>query len=139
MTASRHEVRMAVSALVALTLVRCSDEAGPTGWIPQNGTISGVITVTGAFPLPPAGAVRSSVGETALVFPAPARINTVAPRVLASRRKAWLVRGSRVAATPNELIVTFRHTALRAPRVGSAALATAAGVRAFGGAIRARL
>src|SRR5207247_1828075 len=65
MTASRHEVRMAVSALVALTLVRCSDEAGPTGWIPQNGTISGVITVTGAFPLPPAGAVRSSVGGTA--------------------------------------------------------------------------
>src|SRR5205809_5270609 len=110
---ARHEMRMAVIALVALTLVRCSDEAGPTGWIPQNGTISGVITVTGAFPIPPAGAVRSNV-KTTMALSAPARINTVAPRMLASRRKAWLVRGSRVAATPNELIVTFRHTALGA-------------------------
>jgi serine protease len=43
------------------------------------------------------------------------------------------------AATPEDLIVTFRHTALGAPPVGSAALATAAGAPALGLAMRAHL
>jgi len=47
-------------------------------------------------------------------------------------------RGARRAATPHDLIVTFRHGALGAPPVGSAALATAAGARLLGAAIRAR-
>jgi len=42
-------------------------------------------------------------------------------------------------ATPHDLIVTFRHTALGVPRVGSAALATAVGARASTAAIRSHL
>ena len=57
-------MRTAVIALLALTLVRCSDEAGPTGWIPQNGTISGVITVTGAVDVNATGAITVAGGIT---------------------------------------------------------------------------
>jgi len=43
------------------------------------------------------------------------------------------------AATPSDLIITFRHTALGAPPLGSAALTTAASVPGLGLAMRAHL
>ncbi|HEY6207674.1 MAG TPA: hypothetical protein VIW28_01325, partial [Gemmatimonadales bacterium] len=45
MTTSRQEMRMAFVAVLALALAGCSEEAGPTGWIPSNGAISGVIAL----------------------------------------------------------------------------------------------
>src|SRR6266700_5838417 len=103
MTTSRQEMRTAVVALLALALARCSEQAGPTGWIPSNGAISGVIAL--ASPPGPPGIAR------------------IAPRMAASSRSVRPARGSRAEFTPNDLIVTFRHDALGAPPVGTAALA----------------
>src|SRR6266542_596516 len=131
MTASRHHMRRAALALLALTLARCSEESSPTGWIPRNGTISGVITVAGAlFP-----GARPAAAPTA----ARVRNASFAPPQLASRLRPRVPTRPHVAFTPNDLIVTFRHTALGAPPVGAAALAEAGSVRALGGAIRLHL
>jgi serine protease len=139
MIGSRQTTRTAGIALVALTLARCSGDTG-TSWIPRDGTISGVITATSAFLAPPRpGAPRAPVSladRKTLALPArPA----LAPRVRASSLTTRLAPTSRAAATPNDLIVTFRHTALGAPPVGSQALAAAASVRGFGEAMRSHL
>jgi subtilisin family serine protease len=144
-TARRAPRPPAVVALLALTLARCSGEASPTGWIPLPGTISGVITATSSFPAPPRGGEggrptgHSVVGGSALALPRPPRIAAFPPRGPASVVRSRLDRGSRAAATSHDLIVTFRHGSLGAPPIGSAALATAASARAFGGAMRSRL
>src|SRR6266542_4840993 len=129
MTASRHHMRRAALALLVLTLGRCKEEAGPTGWIPRNGTISGVITVTGAGALFPGA--RPAAAPTA----GRARNASFAPPQLASRLRPRVPTRPHVAFTPNDLIVTFRHSALGAPPVGAAALAEAGSVRAWAAAI----
>ena len=142
-------MRTAVIALLALTLARCSEEAGPTGWIPSNGVISGVIApasdLQASARAAPAGAIRARAGVIALALPGrprppgPPGIALVAPRMAAGSRSARPARGSRAEFTPNDLIVTFRHNALGAPPVGTAALAAPAAARAVGRAIRAHL
>jgi subtilisin family serine protease len=127
-----------VMAVLAVAGTRCSD-TGPTGWIPRNGTINGVITATAASLAPPRVAS----------FAAPMRLDTRAlarpPRPLGGMRLVangvLQRRGGRspVVATPHDLIVTFRHTALGVAPVGSAALAAAAGARGLGDAMRAHL
>src|SRR5256712_4574894 len=146
MTISRQEMRTAVIALLALTLARCSEEAGPTGWIPSNGVISGVIApasdLQAAARAAPAGGIRARAGVVALALPGspgPPGIALVAPRMAAGSRSARTARGSRAESTPNDLIVTFRHNALGAPPVGTAALAAPAAARAAGRAIRSHL
>jgi len=133
---------LAVVAALALTLTGCGSETAPTGWIPRNGTINGVITAPSAFPVPPRAASGATagpeVGGRVLALPAPPSIAAFAPKMRQALR-AQLARGSRPAATPNGLIVTFRHGALGAPPVGSAALARPSSARAFGAAIRSRL
>jgi len=139
---SRPTGSLAVVAVLALTLTRCSSEPGLTGWIPHNGTINGVITATSALPAPlraaSVAAAPPEAGGTVLAVPAFPRITSFAPGMRKALR-AQLGRGSRPAATANGLIVTFRHGALGAPPVGSAALARASSARAFGAAIRSRL
>jgi subtilisin family serine protease len=134
-------MRTALIAGLVLALVGCSEE-GPTGWIPQNGTISGVITATSSFAAPPR-AGRSTghavVGGRALALSPPPRITAFAPRGPARVLRTRPDRGLRASATAHDLIVTFRHGALGAPPIGSVALATAASARAFGGAMRSRL
>src|SRR5436309_4480044 len=109
MTISRQEMRTAVIALLALTLARCSEEAGPTGWIPSNGAISGVIAPASDLLAPagaaPAGAIRARAGVVALALPRPPGIALVAPRMAAGSRSARAARGSRAESTPNDLIV----------------------------------
>src|SRR6266516_2456565 len=143
MTISRQEMRTAVVALLALALARCSEEAGPTGWIPSNGAISGVIApasdLQASARAAPAGAIRARAGVVALAPPGPPGIALVARRMATSSRSARAARGSRAEATPSDLIVTFRHTALGAPPVGTAAIAAPAAARAVGRAIRAHL
>jgi subtilisin family serine protease len=138
----RHTTRTAGIALMALTLARCSGDTG-TSWIPRDGTISGVITATNAFLAPPRAGAQRAPGSVAdrgtLAVPTRPASAAFARRMHASSLTTRLAPTSRAAATPNDLIVTFRHTALGAPPVGSQALAAAAGVRRFGDAMRSHL
>src|SRR5439155_111291 len=122
-------------AVLSLALARCGGDTGPTGWIPRDGTVRGVITASEAFspgvsPVAAARLAHAVVG---------ARVPALARPKLASRPRWRATPASQPAATANELIVTFRHTALGAPRPGSAALATTAGARAWARAIRSHL
>jgi subtilisin family serine protease len=127
------------AAGLALTLAACSSETAPTGWIPSDGTINGVITPTSAFPAPLRAAVRatSARGDGVQMLPTPPGIAGFMPRlprmVLRAPRP-----NERPTATPHDLIVTFRHGVLGVPPLGSAALATTAGARVVGAAIRSR-
>src|SRR5256885_3753842 len=125
-------MRTLVIALVALTLAGCSGETAPTGWIPRTAAVSGIITVSAAFPAfgtaPVAALVQRTASRTASW-----------PRLPVLSVGMHLTRGPRPAFTPHDLIVIFRHTVLGAPPVGTAALAAPAGVRAFGTAIPSRL
>src|SRR2546430_15438833 len=51
-----------VAGIVALAvlLAGCRSETAPTGWIPSDGAISGVITTTNAFPAPRHGSVLAA-------------------------------------------------------------------------------
>jgi len=131
-----------VVALLAWTLTACSSDTATTGWIPSNGTISGVITTTSAFPVSPRAsgpAILATAGGTVLALPTPPSIASFIPRLPRMALRARRPRGARPGATPHDLIVTFRHGALGAPALGAAALASAASARAFGRAIRSRL
>src|SRR2546429_5459711 len=48
MTLRRDAMRTTLVALLALALARCGGDTGPTGWIPRDGTVSGVITAAEA-------------------------------------------------------------------------------------------
>src|SRR5437867_5241313 len=127
MATSRQEMRTAFVALLALTLARCSEEAGPTGWIPSNGAISGVIApasdLQASARAAPAGAIRARAGVVALALrglprpPGRPGIALVAPRMAAGSRSGRPARGSRAESTPHDLIGTCRHHALRVPPV----------------------
>jgi subtilisin family serine protease len=134
---------VAVVAAVGLTLTGCSSETAPTGWIPSDGTINGVITSTDAFPVPArAGSVagaRSQGGGPVLAWRTPPSMTSFIPHIPGRALRARSARGPRPTATPHDLIVTFRNSALGAPPVGSAALARASSARALGAAIRSRL
>src|SRR2546421_1456737 len=133
---------LTVVALLAWTLTACSSDTATTGWIPSNGTISGVITTTSAFPVSPRAsgpAILATAGGTVLALPTPPSIASFIPRLPRMALRARRPRGARPGATPHDLIVTFRHGALGAPALGAAALASAPSARAFGRAIRSRL
>jgi subtilisin family serine protease len=106
-----------------------------------NGTISGTITRTlGLLAAPRAIALssaRTAVAGPALV-PPPRTTVRVAPGLATSSPRA-VSRPSPPAYTPNDLIVTFRHTALGAPVVGSAALAAPTTARVLGAAMHSHL
>lgn len=142
MGALRQRTKAAVIGVLALALARCNEESTPTGWIPHDGTINGVITTTSVVPVPPGAAALTAApsiaGPGALALPAPPRPPSFA-RVSGGPARTRRTRGSRPAFAPHDLIVTFRHTSLGAPPVGSAALAAAAGVRTVGRAMRSRL
>ena len=142
MTPSKPVIRTAAVAVAALVLARCGNDASPTGWIPHDGSLAGVVTVSGvsSAALRPLGQATSSITRaTSLEFPAPSPLRFPAAGARAKTRVAALTRALPQAPTPNELIVTFRHAALGAPPIGSAALNTAAGARTLGRAIRLRL
>ena len=142
-TPRRNPRRLAGIAMLALALAACNSETAPTGWIP-TGTIRGVITTTtttSAFLVPPRASVptaRTAASDRLPASPLP-RFGSFRPRLPRVALRADRPRGARPTATPHDLIVTFRHGALGAPRVGSAALASATSARVFGAAIRSRL
>src|SRR6266568_1087964 len=92
MTTSTQEMRTAVIALLALTLARCSEEAGPTGWIPSNGVISGVIAPASdlqasarAAPAAARAVGRAIRAHLAAVTPAGVTVAGVSPAILAAK------------------------------------------------------
>src|SRR5213078_3165977 len=139
-TARRNPRPLPGIAVLALALAACSSETAPTGWIPSDGVIKGVITTTSVYPAPSRASVPAAQarGDQVRVLPTPPSIASVLRRPSRHALLARRPRGARPAATPRDLIVTFRHGALGAPPVGSAALATRASARAVGAAIRAR-
>lgn len=128
----------AVIALLVVTLTRCGSETDPTAWIPHNGTISGSISTTAVPASPPAALgmpARATAAGPGLALRA---LTPMASRPHVRPLRTGLGRRAQ-AATPWDLIVTFRHTALGAPPLGSAALATAASVPRLGAAMHAHL
>lgn len=107
-----------------------------------NGTISGTITTTSTLLAAPRvtalGSARTVIAGPALA-PPPRTGARLAQGVATSSPRAASARSLSPAYTPNDLIVTFRHTALGAPRVGSAALAVPANARALGASMRSHL
>lgn len=129
----------AAVVLLSLVVVRCAGE--PTGWIPRDGTIAGVVSVPIVASIVPtsAGPVRSAPRASVLAFPVSRRPLVVpkSPRPLTAG-SSWQ-RVPRPLATSNELIVSFRHTALGAPPPGALALMVPARAEAFGHLMRAHL
>ena len=139
-TARRNPRPLQGIAVLALALAACSSETAPTGWFPSDGAIKGVITTTNVFPAPSRASVPTAQarGDQVRVLATPPSIASLLRRPSRAALRARRPRGARPAATPRDLIVTFRHGALGAPPVGSATLVTRASARAVGAAIRAR-
>ena len=123
-------MRTTLIGILALALAHCGGDEGPTTWIPHDGTISGTITVTAASPAP-----LRTVFETPTALANP--VSSLPMRRPGLRRPGG--RGSRAVATPGDLIVTFRPSAVGAPRLGARALGVASVARVFGAAMRQRL
>src|SRR2546428_771828 len=138
MTPSKTAITAAGVTLLALGLARCGSNAEPTGWIPRDGSVGGVITVSSpslAAPRLSLGGAGSETRAVAFGFPGPSRFTFGAARRLTRARSTGLTRALRGGSTASELIVTFRHTALRAPPAGSQALRGAPAARTFGNEI----
>ncbi len=107
-----------------------------------NGTISGTVTTTSgplaASRITTLGAART-VNAGAALTPPPKTGARLSQTVAPGFPRAAVPRGFSPAYTPNDLIVTFSHTALGVPRVGSAALAVPANARALGATMRSQL
>ena len=106
-----------------------------------NGTISGTVTTTSgllaASRVAAPGPARAVLTGTTLA--PPPRMGVRLGPTGARAASATSPRSLSPAYTPNDLIVTFRNTALGVPRIGSAALAAPATARALGAAMRSRL
>jgi serine protease len=140
--------RVAAIGVLALGLAGCSSDVTATGWIPHDGVISGVITLSDQLTLTAAPAraatapaPASAGGRGALVLKAPRLPAALAGRALPAAAFRRSPRASRAgdAFAPHDLIVLFRPQALAMPPVGSAALAGLARGPAVGRAIRSRL
>lgn len=130
------------SAVLVVMLAACSNEAAPTGWVPSDGAIKGVITATATpFPVAPRGLLAAggaTAGDRGPVF-TPPHLRSLLRRMPRTTLRAQRSPAARPYVTPHDLMVTFRQSTLGAPRLGTQSLATAAGARAFGAAIRSRL
>ena len=140
-TARTTPTPIAGFVVLAALLAGCSSETAPTGWIPSDGAITGVITTTNAFPAPRHGSVLAASARGTsdrvplLTAPGIAAFLSRLPRGALRARRLPRVRP---VATAHDLLVTFRNGALGAPPVGSATLATRASARLLGAAMRSR-
>ena len=126
-------------ALLALTVVRCKGDSGPTGWIPRNGSVVGTVTVTSVLPSAPlSGALDPTVPAVPLAVPFPPGFDAFRARRLAVTPPG-VGQPRRPSIASSDLIVTFRPAALGAPPVGSAALRAARSAAPVARAIRSHL
>jgi subtilisin family serine protease len=130
----------ALVALLALTVVRCKGDSGPTGWIPRNGSVTGTIAVTSsALPAAPlSDALDPTVPAVSLAVPFPKGLDAFRARRLVVTPPR-IGQHRRPSITSSDLIVTFRPAALGAPPVGSAALRVAQSAAPVARAIRGHL
>ncbi|MGH8542102.1 MAG: S8 family serine peptidase [Gammaproteobacteria bacterium] len=105
-----------------------------------NATVSGVVTLANAF-LVARPSRKATVADASAVRPMGGGKAGGSPRAFAGRPMlASAVARPRVPEyRRDEVIVTFRASSLRAPPIGSRALAATGTARAVGGTIRARL
>src|SRR6266536_88200 len=126
-------------ALLALIVVRCKGDSGPTGWIPRNGSLTGTVGVSSALPAAPlSAALDATVPAVPLAVPLPTGLDAFRARRLAVT-PVGVGRRPRPSMASSELVVTFRPTALGAPPVGAAALRAARSVAPVARAIRSHL
>src|SRR5712691_7598209 len=70
--------------LLALMIVRCTGDSGPTGWIPRNGSVTGTIAVSSALPAAPlSDALDAPVSAVPLAMPLPTGLEAFRARRLA--------------------------------------------------------
>ncbi len=130
---------LALVALLALIVVRCKGDSGPTGWIPRNGSVIGTVGVSSALPAAPlSAALDAAVPAVPLAVPLPIGLDAFRARRLAVTPPGVRQR-RRPSMASSELVVTFRPAALGAPPVGSAALRAARFVAPVARAIRSHL
>src|SRR2546422_521260 len=102
MTFRRYAMRTTLVALPALALARCGGDSGPTGGIPRDGALSGVITASEAFSpgVSPVGA--AVVGVSPAILAARIRVADTAQRdaIAAALRQDPAI----VAVTRNRLL-----------------------------------
>lgn len=108
-----------------------------------NGTISGTISTTAGLLAAARGTAvnpaRTTIAGTALVPPPRTAAARLGPAPAALSRRAVSPPNPSPGYAANDLIVTFRNTALGVPRVGARALAAPATARALGAAMRTQL
>ena len=131
--------------LLALTLMGCKGDNGPTGWVPRDGSVTGTVTVMNSslLPSPPLSVTPDLTAVPGkLTFPLPARLDEVRPRsfgAMPTLMGAGMPPPHQPSIASNDLIVTFRSAAFGAPPVGSAALRAARSAAPVAQAIRSHL
>lgn len=134
MTASRRTIGAVATTLSLFALFACADAGAPSGWIPERGTVSGVITPSAPF-TPPS---LSLVGQTAMLSAA-SRMSSLASSASLHRLQRRGPGASRRAAVRNDLIVTFRPTAFGPTAVSAPAQLGTQEALALAQAVRAHL
>src|SRR5260370_38137652 len=113
MTPLKRGTSTSAVAWLTLVLAGCSGETGPTGWIPGDGSVAWVITVTSG-PLmatrPSGNAVESTNRRGELPFPAPPRPTFTRAAALARTFGTGPLRAAGPVPTTSDLIVTFHHS-----------------------------
>ncbi|HYR14648.1 MAG TPA: hypothetical protein VEQ67_10575, partial [Mycobacterium sp.] len=94
--------------LLALMVVRCAGDSGPTGWIPRNGSVIGTVGVSSALLAAPlSAALDATVPAVPLAVPLPTGLDA-----FRARRLAVTPPGARQRRRPSmassELVVAFR-------------------------------
>lgn len=128
--------------LLALTLMGCKGDNGPTGWVPRDGSVTGAVTVTNSSLLPLNSTPDLAAAPGKLTLPLPAALDELRARSLGAKAALMGAGGAppqHPSIASNELIVTFRPAALGAPPVGSAALRAAHSAGPVARAIRSHL
>jgi serine protease len=139
MTRPNNAALAPLVALLALMVVCCKGDSGPTGWIPRNGSVIGTVAVTSVLPSAPlSAALDPTVPAVPLAMPFPPGLDAFRARRLAVTPPGVRQR-RRPSMASSDLIVTFRPAALGAPPVGSAALRAARSAAPVARAIRGHL
>src|SRR5919108_1506608 len=93
-TLSVRSISALAIGLLAMGLAACSSETAPTGWIPSDGAITGVITTTSVFPAALRTALRTAPAQAAGVagggqtLPTPPRVASLMHRLTRAALRA---------------------------------------------------
>src|SRR5512147_758271 len=71
--------------LLALTLMGCKGDNGPTGWVPRDGSVTGAVTVTNSSLLPLNSTPDLAAAPGKLTLPLPAALDELRARSLGAK------------------------------------------------------